>query len=398
MINIDLLAEKISEWALIGYKLPPSWDGAKHSFPVCGPQRERIGDILPGRGLYLDRDLKSMGITRRIPHVFERTEACKLAEALGSERDAIRLIAFRDRALRYGCERTDLARAAITSYDGIISARAGGLGQDVFIAKASITSVANLWYSLMQAAAGTVAALSGISAGSGTPGAGGSVMTRATTGAWSLALTNPAAGHSKYLLTFGYTAAQTAQMLFILDFLVGVSGISSNSATNNVNTTALTRVTSGTGVWPVMECATPPSAGSFSWGGTYTGVPSGSTSFTATAAVSAQVASRVQPNATGLWVCPTFNPGDYGMTVCTTITTSAQFASGVFYFYMTYPLLMMPGLAANIYVERDSTVQIDGLVALPVDGSQVLGCLGALIVPSTTSTGILQCYLRTCEG
>lgn len=396
--DVDILANNLQEWGRFGRKCPPSWDGAKHSFPVSGPQGERIGNILPGRGLYLDHDLKSLGITRRIPHVFQRSETSKITEALGSERNAVKLIAFRDRALRYGCERTDVARAAITTYDGIIAARAGGLGQDIFIGKASMATVGGIWYSMMVlAGAGTIATLSGLAAGSSTPGAGGSVMTRATTGAWSLGLTNPSAGHGKYLLTFGYTAAQQINMLMLVDLLVGVSGISSNSATNNVNSIALTRQTSGVGVWPVMETTTAPSAGSFNWAGTYVGVPSGTT-FQATACVSAQIAGRIQPNATGFWVCPQLAAGDYGLTSVTTITTSAQFASGVFNLYLAYPLGMIPGLAQNIYAERDSTVQIDGLTTLPIDGSNVLGCLGAFVVSATTSTGIFQAFLRTCEG
>jgi hypothetical protein len=372
---------------------------------MATPGHGSFGDMLPGRGLYLNHDLKDLGITRGdIPHVYERTQVKKISEALLSERNALKLIAYRDYALRGGHVAADVARAAITTYDGIIAARAGGFANDVYMAKASITSVGSIWYSLMLAAAGTIAPLSGLAAGSGSANAGGTACTRATAGAWSLGINNPTGSNRKYLLTIGFNSVQQINQLALVDLLVGVSALSTNSATNNVNTVALPRygaagsiIVNGAGVWPVLECTTPPSPGALNWGGTYTNQAGAGANFVATAMVNAQVASRIQSNATGMWMCPSLAVGDYGVQGVLTITTSAQFASGVFNLYLVYPLTMLPALASGLYYERDSTIQIDSICEL-ANASQVIGCLGGFVLPNTTSTGISQFFFRTCEG
>jgi hypothetical protein len=93
-----------------------------------------------------------------------------------------------------------------------------------------------------------------------------------------------------------------------------------------------------------------------------------------------------------------FAAGDYGMTAISTCVFSAAVATGVVALQMFFPLVWLPGIAANVYIERSSTVQIDGLIELAQSSSQVLGCLTGFIQANTTSSGQLGVFLRTCQG
>jgi hypothetical protein len=58
-VNVDLVAERLAMVGAMAKSMPPSWKGAGISQPFCGPRGEYLGRVLPGRGLYLDCDLKS---------------------------------------------------------------------------------------------------------------------------------------------------------------------------------------------------------------------------------------------------------------------------------------------------------------------------------------------------
>ena len=395
-IDIDKLGDSLTYLAKLGKSLPSSWDGAEHHIPIKTGEGTLLGDLLPGMGLYTDCDLKYLGITESITDVYQRTETHKIAEVLNSERDAIRLCCIRQAALQYGNIASDAARNVITSYDGIIAARCGGNFSDVWISKTSITTVGNVFYSMMQAGMGNIAPISGLAAGSSSAGSGGSVCTKSTTGAWSLGIPNPADSNHKYLLTMGYYSTISQALAMLVDILVGVSGVSSNSATNQVNTVALTRYTSGAGVWPAMEPTTAQATGAFNWGGTYTNQGGSSASFQATAAFSGCPLYRLSASSGYSPFMPTLASGDYGVQGVTTITTSAQF-TGTLNLYLVYPLLLIPSVLNYTYAERDSTIQIDGICEL-VNASQVIGCLGCFIVSSSTSSGNMGVFIRTCEG
>src|SRR3954464_13786466 len=88
--NVDWIAERLIRMATMAKNMPPSWDGAKITIPVMSPCGEyNIGKLLPGKGLYLNSDLKSVGITKSVPYVFEKTPVMRLAEKFKSERGAI---------------------------------------------------------------------------------------------------------------------------------------------------------------------------------------------------------------------------------------------------------------------------------------------------------------------
>lgn len=403
--DIDAIGRQLAYWGRLGRGLPRSWDGARHSIPVTGPQGEWLGRILPGRGFYSEYDLRSVGITRRIPHVFERSRVLKLADFFKSERGAVRLAAWRDAAMRWGHLAPDFARAAITTYDGIIAARAGGNANDVLVSKTSQTTVGNIWYSVMLAA-GNPAALSGLAAGSSSANSGGTACTNATTGAWSWGLSNPAGGNRKYLLTVGYTSGQQINVAMIIDLLVGVSGIAATSTSSNINTVALPRYGSsgstnnaaGAGVWPTLEVTTALSTTAANMGGTYTNqAGTASQAFPSQAMTASAPVYRLQPQIAGPFM--QLASGDFGVQGVQTFTLSISMGGGALSMYLVFPLAMIPGVAANIYIERDSTVQVDGLTELVSNTSTyVIGCLGAFVLPNATSTGVHSWFLRTCAG
>jgi hypothetical protein len=91
--------------------------------------------------------------------------------------------------------------------------------------------------------------------------------------------------------------------------------------------------------------------------------------------------------------------GDYGMkTLNDVIMGGTAMSTGAGCFYVYYPLLWMPGLAANMYIERDSTTQIDGIIALAQDSSYYSGCLGVFIEANTTNSGAFNSFMRSCVG
>ena len=77
---------------------------------------------------------------------------------------------------------------------------------------------------------------------------------------------------------------------------------------------------------------------------------------------------------------------------------SAAMGAGALNAYLYYPLHFLPGVGANVYLERDSTVQIDGLTELVEGTDSEVGCYSVFVLPVTTSTGIMNFFLRTVEG
>jgi len=385
--SVDTLAARLIYLGRLARRMPPSWDGAAISHPVCGLGGQFIGRLLPGRGLYLDIDPTHVGLTRgRLPFVFPKTPVQRLADWFGrNERMAI--AAFNLIA--------GFPFAAINSYDQIIRSRANGKTNDVSISKASYTTVANVYSSVYRAGgfpvAGTYANIPG-----------GAAHDRASTGAWSQGLTNPTAPDKKYLLTFGYGAAQQINMAILADLLVAAGNINANATGNQtISSTALTRqygATQGAGVLMTYEVTT-------ALGGTASNLTvnsytdqDGNTGATtpAVAMTTSAIVQRLQPAALGPYM--ELASGDYGVRSVETLVFSAAMAAGVVALNLYFPLAFVPGVAANSYIERDSTVQVDGLIELAKNGSDVIGCLMAYVLTNTTSTGVLTAFLRGVAG
>ncbi len=394
--NVDWIAERLIRMSVVAKNLPPSWDGAKITIPVISPDgAARIGKLLPGRGLYLDCDLKSVGITKRVPYVFEKTPVMRLVDKLKSERGAIAASAILAAAAAFPRHILSVLGpaviGAITSYDGIINARAGGNATDVAFTKVSVTTVASSWHALFDAGGAPPAG-----SFTSTPGA---APTNATTGALAPGLPTTSGSVNNYLLTFGFTSASQINMAILADLLVQVGSVAVNNGTATISSTALTRYTGGAGVLVTFEVTTilsGTSAGTFTMSYTDQGGNSGQTSASQTLTISAAV-GRLQPIATGPFM--PLLAGDFGVqAVANIISSGATATTGVLALHMYYPLAMVPGVVASGYIERDSTIQIDGLAQIQSTSGFAPGCLTLYILPNGVSSGVLTGFIRTCQG
>lgn len=389
--DVDLIAQKLIEWGNLAHSMPPSWDGALINHPICGPEGQLIGKMLPGKGLYLEHDFKTLGITKgyKIPHVYEKTVVRDLAEKFSRMRhDILHGKLFIDPEVLLFDE-----RGAITTYDGIIAARAAGHAEDRVFSKISYTTVANVWSSIWQTsgfpASGTYSATPGIN------------PNNTTTGALSFGLSTPGTG-AKYLLTFGFTASQQINMLLLHDQLCQVGNLSATVNTNQaIASSALTRYTTGAGVLMTFDVTTAIGTTASNLTITYNSIDSGGSTHIgqttpAIAMTTSMIAQRLLPAALGPFM--QLASGDIGVTEVTNIKLSAAMSAGVFALNLYYPLMFIPGIVANIYIERDSTIQIDGLCNLPIGSDSAIGCLNAYVMTNTTSTGVFTGFMRTCSG
>jgi hypothetical protein len=281
----------------------------------------------------------------------------------------------------------------ITNYDGIINSRAAGKDNDVAFAKtAAFGGVSAMWYSSMR-----IAGLPPAIAPANIPG--GSVMNRASTGA--IPILNPTDPDIKCLLTTGFTVPSVTGFgaLLLIDLLVACANINANvTGDQTVNSAALTRYTSGEGVMMILVVTTALGATASNVTITYTnqdgttGRSTGAIAMTASAA-----ANRLQPAVALAYFIP-LQAGDTGVRSVQTIAFSAAMGAGVLDLYLFKPLMMIPTIAANTFVERDSTVQIDGLLQLPKGSDNQVGCLGVLALTGGATTTTLLGFLRTVSG
>lgn len=333
--------------------------------PVFGPNG-CIGHMLDGVGLVLGTDLKSLGINRKLPNVIERGTLGRLLDRVHGD------------------------EGAITTYDGIVAARAAGNYSDAMAAKSSYTTVANTWSSSFRAAglpaAGTYSAIPT-----------GAAPDNTNAGSLALLLSNPGSG-TDYLLTFGLLAGQQLNMVMLVDLLVAAGSISGTSnTTQTVSSTALTRNTSGVGVYMTFEITTALGATPANITVSYTN--SASTSGQSTGAVAmlaSGIAQRLTPVALGPQIA--LASGDLGVkAVASCILSASMTGSGVFALNLYKPLAWLPGIIANIYAEKPMASTIDGLVPLIASGSNI-GCLTTYVYTNTTSTGLMNMMMRTAWG
>ena len=101
--DADNLASRLLDMAYVARTMAPVFDKVGMSQQILGVDGSHLGAVLPGKGIYIDADLKALGINRHIPGVYERSRVRRLFDRL-----------------RYD------ERGAITTYDGIINARANG--------------------------------------------------------------------------------------------------------------------------------------------------------------------------------------------------------------------------------------------------------------------------------
>lgn len=399
--NVDQVAGALAQLGALGRHSPPAWDGDRLTSLACGPDGQFFGRVLPGRGLALAHDLWSLGITRPIPHVYERSQLHRLVERFAQvgiqcpERAAV--AAYHWLPLSPTVQAARRLAAAITTYDSIITGRAGGKANDISYTKTSYTTVAAVW-----SCAYTAGGLP--SAGSYTTIPGGAVHTRATAGALSQGLSNPTNPDKKYLLTMGFGSTQAINFLMLIDLLVAAGVISHANAANTVNTVAQTRQygsTLGAGVMAMFDVtgALGATAGTMQLASYTNQAGTAAQASAAITCTNSAIVQRLEPSGAGS--IPPFFPlvaGDYGVRSVETATSAGNTGGGTSALLLFFPLAWIPGVGSNIYVERDSTIQIDGLTELVQDGSNIIGCLALLMQTNSTSSGTLGGFLRTVAG
>jgi hypothetical protein len=362
--DVDTIARNLMFMGEMAAKMPKAYAAAGCRQPVLGPSGV-IGHMLDGVGLVINTDLKSLGITKALPHVYERSPLARILDKLGDE------------------------TGAITTYDGIIAARGAGNYSDAMANKASYVTVANTWSSSFRSGgipvAGTYAAIPT-----------GSALDRTNAGALSLLLANPASG-TDYLLTFGLIAGQQLNCVMVADLLVAATNILATVNTaQTISSAALTRYTDGVGVYMTFDVTTAIGTTASNITVTYTNSAAvGSRSTGAQAMTVSAIAQRLLPIAFGPQT--QLASGDLGVQSVQTVQLSAAMTAGILALNLYKPLCWLPGIIANIYGEKPMASTIDGLVALPQASSQI-GCLTAYVYTNTTSTGLMTMAYRTAWG
>lgn len=388
LYDVDKMANWLGDWGDHFSKLPPAFDkgdyldGTAIKQPVCGPGGEPIGHALPGRGLYLSRDLKSLGINRHIPNVYPYGPTARLLDRLQDE------------------------RGAITTYDGIISARAGGKAEDWATSKASHTTAANTWHSPM----GQVG-LPGAVTYPATTAPTDAIPDRSTAGYFGLIGGNTSGTDKKYLLTFGWSSGTALNMILLHDVLTHsgafrwtVLTAETIAVPKTITRQYTTTLGAGALITFIATTAVTTASGG-TWTVAYNDQAAGASTvvLTITAGETA-IANRLFP-APGAGAAPVgmghyipLAAGDYGVQSLNGTTYSVNTGVGGPLTGIVYqPLCWVPGLPADTYVERDSTAQIDGLTEL-IQVSNVWGALGVFFIANATSSGIQRYFFRTAAG
>jgi hypothetical protein len=280
---------------------------------------------------------------------------------------------------------------AITTYDGIIASRAAGKADDPLWSKtATWTGAAGIWYSMHNMASGTVVAMVAASVNQG------AVMDATNVGA--IPLQSTTGTDSKYLLTVGInsTLASVAAVMIVDVLWEGTDLFASSATLQTIASDPLTRYTSGVGNYIVMV----PSvniAGSYG-PATLTYIDSNNALQSITRTLAARVIGRCDNSDTvgGLpWLAPTLSTGVKSIV---TFQNGLSTTTGRWHIMIVHPLLVIPTIAAYTYVERDSTIQIDGILNLPV-ASYIPGCLTVFcFCDAAAATPTLFGTLRTCSG
>jgi len=342
-----------------------------------GVDGTRLGAVIPGRGVYIDRDLKNFGITKRIPGVYESSPMRRAFDRLHYDEVG-----------------------AITTYDGIINARANGKADDVVIAKSSITTASGLWFDTFRAG--------------GNPAAGTYDTATAptdqstnenTVGAFSSYLTAPTGSDKKYLIAVGWGATSAHNFAILGDQHTqgGVFRTSVTTAETVASPETTVRQygpgTNGTGnqiVATVTTARTSPTTSTFTT--TYLDHAGGSSTVANAMVATANIVDTclALPNTGSPFAA--LASGDLGVRQISAgqKAATADAAGGCNQQIFT-PLTFVPGVAANIYIERDAPMNIDGLTEL-ANSSLVIGCLKMLVFANASTLGTMLVFLRTAAG
>lgn len=403
--NSDSIAVHMLRWGKMARKMPRSFDSDGVTYNMMDGEGGTFGKMLPGRGFVPSFDLKSLGIDRGyLPNVYDPSMYRKL------EDEHRKLLEKQGVIERYGSRfaHFKMQHGAIASYDQIIAQRGSGFANDMAFSKNTLTTVAQNWSSLFGTATGMPGAGTYLATTAPTDGN----LDRTTTGALSQYLSRAQTGSNKfYLLSFGYGAVQQINMAALVDIIN--HGGSYRLVATTAEIVATPTVTSqrqyatGNGVGNLLTFIVTTAGTPVAQTLTVTYVDQAGSSTAAPALTMANVAcvkdtiftsgaSFTAANATGL-IVPLAAASTGVQAVKQTLASVGTGSTGVLAHNVFYPLAFVPGLAANAYVERDATSQIDGIQEL-ANVSGVIGCLQVYVLTNTTSTGVLTGYVKTVQG
>jgi len=348
--------------------------------------------------LVLDMPLKSLGITRPIPHVFERPLVERAVEKFrGKERLALSALAALAACKAGIGELTPMLVGAITDFNGILNASGSGKVETIVCARAgsaSITYTAQQWshYFSSTGFQGTFAFTAAL---------GASAPNANTDGSLLKGFTAPSGGDKAYLLSIGLlpSSANVFQILQLTDVLYECGGISATTvSTQNLGAAALTRYTSGIGVLATLTATTALSATNVTITATYTNtVPTGSRTgtFAHVSTGNYGAVDRLIPAGRPYM---TMQSGDIGITSVQSIAFGSALGAGVAALFLHKPLVLLPGVAADLYVERDTVQSLEGLVELVTTSGGDLGC--PMLMGTTNVSGQinLSLVLKVARG
>lgn len=373
------------------------------SIPVFHPQYGLLGKSVPGVGFVPDPSRK-----RSVAAIMRDQSRLAIQTFRALEDSCSALGSGLHRLLAENPHLAPIALNVISTFDGIINARTGGNYWDWWDGMTtSQTPIAGAWYNLTSRIAQTARA----SLTYGTyvnAGNNGAIMNAATTGAIPI----PYAGsNSRYLTAFAgqVTAINGFSALMLVDILWAGGPITYGSGASVAATSTsptLTRYTGSSAAYSgnMLMCdvgtllgGTPGSI-SFNYTAQDNTTTRSTTAFTPTTA--AGTANRVLQN--GVTIGPAFTPlvsGDTGVSHVNSVTFGAGTSpTGTIYLNIVRPLLVIPTLAANSFVERDITTTMDSLIELVKGTDSQHGCLAVLGLGNGTTAGQLYYSLRTVAG
>lgn len=410
MYDSDSTAAHFIEFGKMARDMPPSFEaGGGVSYPVDAPEGGRLGLLLPGRGFLSAVDLKTLGITKNPPNVYDPSTYKHLLDEArtGWKRRGVLADDGEDVTItdRRGREHALIQGAAISTYDQIIAQRAGGFANDIAFQKASATTIANNWHLIWKVAGNPV----GGTYSPTTTAPTDALMDRSGAAAISLYLSNPSGTNKKYLLTFGFSATSQINMGVLIDILSMSGSFRLTVATAETITTptnATREYGSGTGNGNlytfIVATAGTSSASAHTFIAHYMNQASTDTTAPTLTGVTSQTltADTIYLSGAGILSNSFFGPlasGDTGVRAIKSSTVSVAATSAILEGIVFFPLSFLPGIAANSYIERDSTTQIDGITEL-INASGVIGHLSLIVLPNTTTSGVITGYLKTVSG
>jgi hypothetical protein len=302
-----------------------------------------------------------------------------------------------------------LNEGAIASYDNIVTSRGNGTGHDYFMQMtATLGGVTLMWYDSWVTAwtPGSVPSVTAYTNGA----TGGAVMNAASNGSW---LDNASGSTKKYIVSMGLTTPNITgfTLAMLVDNLwAGSYVITSNATINPTTDVAVTRYASSALAGGNMMMCVLASTLTHTVAGTIT------TSYTAqddstkttisicpaTGPLINRVIFNTLHNSATVVASTPFMPlsngGGSGVkSLQQVVISGGTITAGSIVHKIVRPLIIMPFIAANSYIEQDTTLNIGNMVEL-VNVSQVCGCLGFLVFTGGTTATTMSAMIRTAEN